>query len=139
VIIALSAVFGAAVFSMYPVIVAHANDHASPGTFIQVSGGLLLMYGVGSIIGPTAGGYAMMTFGPESLFITSGIAHILLLLFALVRLRARSAVPEEEKGTFRFSLNARASTPETAALAEGLAEIEVEEATDPDLTAPAQN
>lgn len=139
VMIALSAVFGAAVFSMYPVIVAHANDHASPGTFIQVSGGLLLMYGVGSIIGPTAGGYAMMTFGPESLFITSGIAHIMLLLFALVRLRARSPVPEEEKGTFRFSLNARASTPETAALAEGLAEIKIEEAADPDLTAPQQN
>ena len=57
------AVFGTAVFAMYPVIVAHANDHAEPGTFIQVSGGLLLVYGVGSIIGPTAAGFAIMTLG----------------------------------------------------------------------------
>ncbi|MGB1415243.1 MAG: hypothetical protein ACPG6U_11460, partial [Paracoccaceae bacterium] len=35
-----SCAFGAAVFSMYPVIVAHANDHAAPGMYIQISGGI---------------------------------------------------------------------------------------------------
>jgi hypothetical protein len=48
--------FGAAIFAMYPVIVAHANDHAPPGTSIQVSGGLLMVYGLGSIIGPLVAG-----------------------------------------------------------------------------------
>ena len=113
------AVFGTAVFAMYPVIVAHANDHAEPGTFIQVSGGLLLVYGVGSIIGPTAAGFAIMTLGPESLFMTTGAAHILLLTFALIRLRARAAVPNQDKGSFQMSPVTRASTPETAVLATG--------------------
>ena len=48
--------FGAGVFGMYPLIVAHANDHAPQGTFIQVSGGLLLVFGLGSIIGPLVSG-----------------------------------------------------------------------------------
>ena len=114
-----AAVFGAAIYTMYPVIVAHANDHAPPGTFIQVSGGLLLVYGVGSIIGPSLGGVAMATLGPQSLFLTTGGAHILLIAFAAFRLRARASVPTGEKGVFQMSLNTRASTPQTAAFAVG--------------------
>ncbi|MGR3583648.1 MAG: MFS transporter, partial [Pseudooceanicola nanhaiensis] len=51
--------FGAGIFSMYPIIVAHANDHAPPGTAIQVSGGLLMVFGLGSILGPLMAGVAM--------------------------------------------------------------------------------
>jgi MFS family permease len=115
------AVFGAAVFAMYPVIVAHANDHAQPGAFIQISGGLLLIYGIGSIIGPTSAGFAMASFGPQSLFVTTAAAHVLLLGFAIVRLRARAGVPNQDKGAFQPTPIARASTPETAALAAGAA------------------
>ena len=113
------AVFGAAVFAMYPVIVAHANDHAAEGSFIQISGGLLMIYGIGSIIGPTVAGLLMASFGPESLFVTTAGAHVLLLVFAIVRLRARASVPLQDKGTFQAAPFARASTPETAALATG--------------------
>ena len=122
------AVFGAAVFAMYPVIVAHANDHAAPGSFIQISGGLLLIYGIGSIVGPTVAGISMASFGPQSLFMTTAGAHVLLLIFAVVRLRARASLPVEDKGTFQPAPIARASTPETAALAAGTAEPEVEKA-----------
>lgn len=113
------AVFGAAVFAMYPVIVAHANDHAQPGSFIQISGGLLLIYGVGSIIGPTFAGFAMTSFGPQSLFMTTAAAHILLLGFAIFRLRVRAGVPHQDKGSFQPTPIARATTPETAAFAAG--------------------
>jgi len=114
-----SGIFGAAIYAMYPVIVAHANDHAPPGTFIQVSGGLLLVYGVGSIIGPTAAGVAITSYGPHSLFMATGAAHVMLLLFAVIRLRARASVSAQKKGLFQMSPIARASTPETAALAVG--------------------
>lgn len=117
-VISLSALFGAAVFSMYPVIVAHANDHAAPGAAIQVSGGLLLIYGIGSIAGPLMAGVAMSAIGPSSLFLTSAGAHVLLILYAAVRLRIAPAVAERKKGRFRAAPMARASTPETAALAE---------------------
>lgn len=67
-VMVLAALFGATVFAVYPLIVAHANDHAEPGTFSQVSGGLLLVFGTGSIVGPTIAGFAMTSFGAPYLF-----------------------------------------------------------------------
>lgn len=123
-VLALAALFGATVFAMYPVIVAHANDHAEPGTFIQVSGGLLLVYGIGSIAGPTIAGFAMTSYGAASLFAVTGFAHILLILFALWRLKTAPAVVAEKKGAFQAAPLARASTPETAALSADQAELD---------------
>lgn len=123
-----SALFGAAVYSMYPVIVAHANDHAAPGTFIQVSGGLLLVYGIGSIVGPTAAGFAMSTFGPSSLFATTAVAHVLLIAFAVLRILTAPAAAQEEKGSFQAAPLARMSTPETAALAADEVELAADRA-----------
>ena len=131
-VLAFSALFGATVFSMYPVIVAHANDHAEPGAFIQVSGGLLLVFGIGSIIGPTIAGFAMTSFGAESLFAVTGSAHILLILFALLRLKIAPAVKPENKVAFQAKPLARASTPETIALAADQAELDAN--FDPDKT-----
>lgn len=125
-VMVLAGLFGATVFAMYPVIVAHANDHAAPGTFIQVSGGLLLVYGIGAIVGPTAAGFAMSEFGEASLFLVTGGAHILLILFTLLRLRSAPAVAPEDKGRFQSSPLARASTPETAALAADQDELNAE-------------
>ncbi|MFV2051332.1 MFS transporter [Aliiroseovarius sp. YM-037] len=126
--LSLAALFGASVFAMYPVIIAHANDHAEPGSFIQISGGLLLVYGIGSIIGPTIAGFAMTTFGASSLFAVTGTAHILLILFAVFRLRTAPAVAQENKVVFQVKPMARASTPETAALAADQAELEADQA-----------
>jgi len=123
--------FGASVFSMYPVIVAHASDHAEPGTFIQVSGGLLLVFGLGSILGPTLAGFAMSSYGASSLFAITGVAHIFLILFALFRLKYAPAVAQENKGSFQMSPMARASTPETAALGANQAELTADRAADP--------
>ncbi|MGZ2260002.1 MFS transporter [Roseobacter sp. A03A-229] len=125
-VLAFAALFGATVFAMYPVIVAHANDHAEPGTFIQVSGGLLLVFGIGSIIGPTIAGFAMTSFGPASLFGITGGAHVLLILFALLRLKTAPPVAAENKVAFQSQPLARASTPETAALASNQAELDAD-------------
>ncbi len=117
VVMVVAALFGATVYAMYPVIVAHASDHAAPGTFIQVSGGLLLVFGIGSIIGPTVAGFAMTSFGEAMLFAVTAVAHILLVGFALIRLKYAPAVAAEKKGSFQATPMGRASTPETAALA----------------------
>lgn len=126
IIMAIAALFGATVFSMYPVIVAHATDHAMPGTFIQISGGLLLVFGIGSIIGPTIAGFSITTYGAASLFAVTGIAHALLIIFALIRLRSAPTVAFEDKVSFQATPPARASTPETAALAADQAELDAE-------------
>ena len=129
-LLALAALFGASVFTMYPVIVAHANDHAEPGTYIQVSGGLLLVFGIGSIAGPTLAGFAMTSFGASSLFAVTGSAHLFLLLFAIVRLKTAPAVKPENKVNFRVKPMARASTPETAALAADQSELDADQPND---------
>ena len=133
-VMAMAGLFGATVYAMYPVIVAHANDHAAPGTFIQVSGGLLLVYGIGSIFGPTAAGLAMSEFGESSLFIVTGTAHILLILFALVRLKFAPPATAKEKGSFQPIPLAPVSTPETAALAADADELNAHRAKAADLT-----
>ncbi|MBF9032968.1 MFS transporter [Rhodobacterales bacterium HKCCE2091] len=115
--LAAAAVFGTAVFAMYPVIVAHANDHAAPGSGLQVSGGLLLVYGIGSIVSPTVAGFAMTGMGPRALFLVTGCAHIMLIGFAIFRLRQRGAVAAEDKTAFVAAPLPRAATPETLTLA----------------------
>lgn len=133
-VLSLAALFGATVFAMYPVIVAHANDHAEPGSYIQVSGGLLLVFGIGSIIGPTIAGFAMTSFGASSLFAVTGTAHVCLILYAVVRLRTTPAVAQENKVTFQAKPMARASTPETVALAADQDELDADQPQNADVT-----
>jgi MFS family permease len=130
--LALAAVFGSTVFAMYPVILAHANDHAAEGSFIQTSGGLLMVFGVGSIIGPVAAGVSMSRIGIEGLFLTSMAAHVLLVLFTIARILIRPPVRTRDKTDFMMPPPARAMTPETAAMTNDDA---TDSADDP-LTAP---
>jgi fucose permease len=99
------------------VIVAHANDHAAPDTYIQTSGGLLMVYGLGSIVGPLAAGYSMSSIGVFALFLISMAAHVSIIAFAIWRIYQRQQVQADDKVSFVATPLARASTPETAALA----------------------
>ncbi len=114
--IATGALFGMAIYSLYPIIIAHANDHAEPGDYVRTSGGLLLLFGLGSIVGPLCAGYVMSHIGPSGLFVTALCAHILLIAFALYRIRRRAPVEAEEKSGFVVSTPDRTPTPEAAAL-----------------------
>jgi MFS family permease len=133
----LVSVFGAAIFAMYPIIVAHA--HAPEGTSIQVSGGLLLVFGLGSIAGPLVAGVTMSAAGAQGLFLTTIGAHVLMILYTFWRIMQRAAVPEAEKGNFQISVPGKSITPETAVLASGEAESEsLEEAYEAEDAAAAQ-
>ncbi len=113
----LAALLGASIYAMYPVIIAHASDHAAEGTAIQTSGGLLMVYGIGGIVGPLVAGVLMSATDKAGLFITSMTAHALLINFTLFRIRARAPVTGVEKGDFIAMPPGRASTPETRSLA----------------------
>ena len=126
-----SGIFGAAVFSMYPVIVAHANDHAPAGTFIQVSGGLLLVYGLGAIVGPMIAGFAMTLYGGSSLFMITAISHALVLAYSLIRIAQSPAVVGVDKGNYRIAPQARMTTPETAAFASTDEELQADREDNP--------
>ena len=50
VLLVLTAIYGAMANALYPIAVSHANDFASPEDFVKVSGGLLLLYGIGTVL-----------------------------------------------------------------------------------------
>lgn len=109
----LAALLGGSIYAMYPVIVAHANDHAEPGTAIQISGGLLLMYGMGSILGPLVAGLAMSGVGIRALFLVTSCAHVMVIGYTIWRMRKRDSVPDADKSNFQPATAGRTSTLQT--------------------------
>ena len=115
-VIVMTACYGALAYTLYSIAVAHANDHARPEEFVKVSGGLLLLYGFGTMVGPVLGAVLMGMMRPESLFLATTLAHILLAAYALLRIRARAPVPREAKDAFKTLPADRALTPEATRL-----------------------
>ncbi|MBK8456460.1 MAG: MFS transporter [Phyllobacteriaceae bacterium] len=96
-VIAATATYGALAYTLYSIAVAHANDHAGKEEFVKVSGGLLLLYGTGTMIGPLLAGAFMEVLRPESIFLATALPHLGLAGFALYRTRRRAAVPARER------------------------------------------
>ena len=115
-ILALTAAYGALAYTLYSIAVAHANDHASTADFVKLSGGLLLLYGFGTMIGPVLGAFLMARLRPESLFLATAAAHFALGAYALLRVRARAPVPIEDRDTFKTLPAERAVTPQAVLL-----------------------
>ncbi len=108
--------FGAAAFSLYGIAVAHANDHADASSFVKVSGGLLMLFGLGTVIGPILAAAAMNQAGPEGLFIVTAGAHLMIIVYAIQRTYRRASVPILGRSLFKSILGERALTPEAVRL-----------------------
>ncbi|PWL16850.1 MFS transporter [Falsochrobactrum shanghaiense] len=116
VIIMMTGCYGALAYALYPVAVAHANDHASSESFVKVSSGLLLLYGFGTMLGPLLGAAFMGIFWPSALFAITALAHISIAGYALFRYRQRAAPSKEEKDNFKSMPASRSATPEVMKL-----------------------
>jgi len=101
-LIALGVLFGGLAFAIYPLCVAHTNDHLSPTQRVGASSGLVLVYSVGAAIGPMAGSAAMAGLGAGGLFVYIGVCATLTLVFALWRQVARAPVPGEEQQPYQI-------------------------------------
>lgn len=99
-LLALSACFGAFAFPLYALCIAHANDVVEPQDRIDVSSGLLLVFGVGAVIGPFAASAVMALASHRALFLYTAAVHALTAVFALYRMRQRQALPPEERTDF---------------------------------------
>ena len=115
-VIAMTAAYGAFAYTLYSLAVAHANDHAKPEDFVKVSGGLLLLYGFGTMIGPVLGAMLMGSMRPESLFLATALPHFLLVGYTLLRISPRAPVPLEDREAFKTLPSERGVTPEAARL-----------------------
>ncbi len=59
---------GAFVFPLYAISAAHINDRIAPQARVAAAAGLVLLFGLGSIFGPLACGWAVSAIGPAGFF-----------------------------------------------------------------------
>ena len=98
---ALTLTFGGLLFSLYPMSMAHTNDHIQREEMVAASGGLILLNSFGAILGPLAAASTMSVAGPSGLFVFSSIAAAALGGFGFWRTFVRMPPPPEEQMTFR--------------------------------------
>lgn len=116
IIIAMAGFYGALAYALYPVAVAHANDHATSENFVKISSGLLLLYGFGTMLGPLLAAAAMDHMWPSGLFAVTACAHISIAIYVMFRSRQRASVPKEAKDQFTTLAPERGGTPEALRL-----------------------
>jgi MFS family permease len=83
--------FGLTTFPIYSVAAAHAHDFASDDERVELSAALMFWFASGAIFAPYAASVLIESYGPAALFAMISIGHALLVVFGLVRMRARPA------------------------------------------------
>ncbi|MEM8702023.1 MAG: MFS transporter [Pseudomonadota bacterium] len=96
--------FGGFALPLYSLSAAHGNDHAKPGQFIDVAAGIMLAFGAGAMIGPFVASVLMGVFGPASFFVYTATLHLILVVFVIVRMFSRDAVPADQRRRFVWLL-----------------------------------
>ncbi|WP_019996444.1 MFS transporter [Aureimonas ureilytica] len=108
---AIAFVMGGVIYPAYSLAVAHANDFADAADFVKISGGLLILYGFGTMGGPMLAAWLMERGGPSGIFLATGGAHVALAGYAAFRMARRQALPAEEREDFKSVPFARTQTP----------------------------
>jgi len=99
-LIALSALFGAAMFPLYSLAVARTHDMLDPEEILEATRGLVLVFGVGAVLGPLAAGFVMDALSPAAMFAMFALTYALLVGFCLYRMPRRDPVPVEAQTAF---------------------------------------
>ncbi|MFC5384928.1 MFS transporter [Aquamicrobium segne] len=115
-VLTMTAIYGAFAYTLYSIAVAHANDHANPEEFVKVSGGLLILYGFGTMIGPMLAAGMMEWWRPESLLLTTALAHLAIAAYTMFRIRKRAPIPIDEREAFTTLPVERSITPQSLTL-----------------------
>ena len=109
-------IFGGAIYPIYGIIVAHANDFSEAEDFVKTSSGLLVLFGAGTMIGPLLTAAMMELMGSFGLFATIGGAHLFLAIYVGYRIMKRTLPEDLETVDFQTVPLVKAHTPETLAL-----------------------
>lgn len=112
-LLASGAMFGGLSFVLYPLCVAHANDHIPTEQRVGASGGLVMVYSAGAALGPLPAAAAMSAIGPAGLFAFVAACMGAAVAFALWRVLVSPPVPNESQGPYQALPR---TTPISAAL-----------------------
>lgn len=96
VVLTAAAILGGFMSTLYPVCVANAHDQMPADQVVAVSGQLILISGVGSVLGPLIGTVVMARFSIDGLFYFMGTVALLLSCTAMAgRLLATEPIHQE--------------------------------------------
>jgi MFS family permease len=110
-LVAVAALFGAAIYPQYSLCVAHTNDFVGREEFVEASSGLLLTWAIGASIGPILAAFAMDGLGVGGLFLYTAVAHASFAAFTVYRIGQRAPVPPEERAPYVAAGRPSRSTP----------------------------
>ena len=85
---------------LYALFLAYTNDFLSLEDMPAASGGLVLTFGIGAILGPLAAGWAMQELGPFAFWLVLGTTFGAIALYALYRMVTQQAVPADETESY---------------------------------------
>ena len=108
--------YGAVIFSIYSLVIAHANDYADSGDFVQISSGMLILYGSGTVAGPLLTAFMMDILGPSGVFTTTTLTHLCFASYAFYRTFRRERAGKEDRTDFKTTGMTRTHTPESYTL-----------------------
>jgi MFS family permease len=107
----LFALWGGTAEAIYPISIAHANDHARPEEYVSLSGTLLILWATGSAVGPLIASGAMERFGPDALFGYAALLSAGFAGFVVWRMIRRGTVPAAEAEHFAGIASAASPCP----------------------------
>ncbi|HEX6980970.1 MAG TPA: MFS transporter [Alphaproteobacteria bacterium] len=93
ILIAAVSLFGGVSFALYPLCVAHTNDHLDKDDMIPASGGLVFAYSIGATLGPLGASSVMDVTDVAGLFIFTGATGLLAVVIGVWRMLVRPPVP----------------------------------------------
>lgn len=86
--------------TVYPMCVALTNDYLEPHQMVSASASLLLIFGIGTVVGPIGGSLAMEFLGGHGLFMFTAGTMGLLALYGLYRYRVAKRIPVEQQQAY---------------------------------------
>ena len=81
--------FGFTTFPIFSVAAAHAHDFANNDERVELSAALMFWFATGAIFAPYIASVLIEGYGPAALFAMISVGHALLVVFGIVRMRAR--------------------------------------------------
>jgi MFS family permease len=97
IVLAVAAPLGGFLSTLYPVCVAHAHDCMPADRVVAVSGKLILVSGIGSVIGPLLGTWIMAGFGIDGILYFLAATAAVLAMLAWSRSTRVAPPPHEER------------------------------------------
>lgn len=85
---------------LYALFLAYTNDFLPLEDMPAASGGLVLTFGVGAILGPLLAGWSMEHLGPRTFWLVLAMTFAVISVYALYRMTRREALPVEETESY---------------------------------------